>query len=567
MHTQDESINLKNEVLRFYNYYLNVSINVTLNYIHMSLTTITHETTIIPILQVDKSFVDKNITVQGWVNSIRRGKNTGFIDLIDSPNTNESILQCVIPKELLETFGTVFHKSFICMSGTISLLPAKAKTIKGIEFKITALLHNSNSKSDYDSIAPEGSYNHNNHTLYLRHKHRRNFILLTDLVLRALNETAHTLGMIKITPPLYGSVKCEGGSELYETDHFGTKAYLTQSSQMYLEAALPAVLMGTYCDSPSFRKEKSRTKRHLTQFTHWECEVFGIYTLDMFLDFLKKFINTFFTQLFALDNLHIIESLNRTDFIKNIINKEIKILEHSSAIELLNTSGITKTDGTQFGPYDDIPEAQERKLIDTIGSIVFLTKFPTMTKAFYTATDPTDKTRALAVDVEFPLVGEIFGCSLRESSSSVLRKKLELFTLRDVSDEILDVVIIDDEIIKKFSCDTKDNYKTKVATLIHEQDNQKLKEVLFELIQILSSSDANSVLVSKFLDSIKNIPYNEYKWYFDLRDYGFSMTGGFGLGVERLVTWLSGGEIIENEHNYSIHSVTTFPRTVDKLTP
>jgi asparaginyl-tRNA synthetase len=514
---------------------------------------------ITPLVSVDNTLINQSVTVHGWVNSIRKGKQATFIDIMDNPDKNNSLLQCVASGSHKDAFDLVYHKSFICVTGTIVATPPKAKTIKGIEMQITNLVHNSMSKSDYDSIAPRGSYNHANHCLYLRHTERCNFILLTDLVLNALSDTARSMNMIKITPPLYGSVKCEGGSELYETDHFGTKAYLTQSSQMYLEATLPAVLTGTYCDVPSFRREKSRTKRHLTQFTHWECEVFGMYTLDMFLNFLRNFINTFFTKLFELDKFNVLNELGRVEFIKSIISKEITVLEHSSAINLLNETGVTKADGSKFEPYDDIPEAQERKLIDSIGTIVFLTKFPTMTKAFYTATDPQDKTRALAVDVEFPLVGEILGCSLRESSSSTLRQKLNLFTLRDVSDNIFTVMT-------ELGLNNKE-IETKIALLIHEQDDVKLKEYLLELIDLIKTQPATESTITSLLEQINNIPYDDYKWYFDLRDYGMAKTGGFGLGVERLVTWLSGGEIIDGTHNYSIHSVTTFPRTVDRLTP
>jgi len=522
---------------------------------------------ITPIPSINKSLIGNTITVHGWVENIRKGKVNTFIDLVDGPNksivninnshiSSDNFLQCIVSgnNSLLSDFETVYRSSFISLTGIISELPPRAKTSKGVELKVTQLLHNSKSRHDYDSIVPLNSYNHDNHILYLRHNKRRNFILLTDLVLRALNKTASNMNMVKITPPLYGSVKCEGGSELYETDHFGTPAYLTQSSQMYLEAALPATLTGTYCDSPSFRKEKSRTKRHLTQFTHWECEMFGFYNFNMFLDFLKTFLNSFFANLFKLDKFKVLEVLQREEFIKEIISKDIKILKHEEAIQILNESKITKESGKTFEPYDDIPESQERKLIDNIGSIVFLTHFPTMTKAFYTATDPSDKTRALAIDVEFPFVGEILGCSLREPSSDVIKKKLELFTLRDLSDEIL-------KKINNSEVNTE-SIRMEVDKIIHLQDNDLLKVKLSELLDSIHDSDKE-----KFKEKINNIPYSDYKWYCDLRDYGFAMTGGFGLGVERLVTWLSGGEIIDGMHNYSIHSVTTFPRTVDKLTP
>ncbi|ARF10244.1 asparaginyl-tRNA synthetase [Hokovirus HKV1] len=514
------------------------------------------------ISDITKQDAEKIIQVQGWIEKLRKGKNTYFIDLIDSFDTS-NYLQCIVPKDLIPSFEQVNRTAFIKIEGQIKELPAKYKTNKGVELHITKLLHHSHSKSDFDSLVPENSYSIKYHTLCLRHKNI--YVLLTDLVLKSLQITSMKMDLVEVNAPLYGGTKCEGGSELYEMDHFGQTAYLTQSSQMYLEAIVPVVKKGVYCDLPSFRKEKSRTKRHLTQFRHFELEMFGFYTFDDFLQYLTVFIKTFFETLFDLDKDNILKKLNRIDFIKEIINKEFLFLRHEEAINMLNEQGITKSDGTKFDKYDDIPEAQERKLIDQLNRIVFLTHFPIMTKAFYTATDPQDKTRALAVDIEFPHVGEIFGCSLREQKRDRLEEKFKLFTLRDYATQLIDHLI-------EYNLDT-----SLLTKFIFEQDCQSLKDEIIKNINILKEikknlvKDLNKQELVKDLEfdipDLDKIPYQDYEWYFQLRDYGFSNTGGFGLGVERLVTWLSGGDIIDGEHNYSIHSVTTFPRTVDKLYP
>jgi aspartyl/asparaginyl-tRNA synthetase len=277
--------------------------------------------------------------------------------------------------------------------------------------------------------------------------------------------------------------------------------------------------------------------------------------MDQFIEFVSNFLKTFFTNLFKLDVDKIIDKLGRGDFIKNIINKEFKVLKHADAIDMLNAAAITKADSTAFSSHDDIPEAQERKLIDDIGSVVMLSHFPIMTKAFYTAADNADKTRALAVDVEFPNVGEIMGCSLRETRREVLEAKLELFTLRDICDDIINVA-------SEHNLDT-----VKINKYIFEQDTASLKQEMLGTIDSIKLVDNSGYSWDGIIDQINNIPYNDYEWYFKLRDYGFGMTGGFGLGVERMVTWLSGGEKVDGEYNYSIHSVSTFPRTVDRICP
>lgn len=517
------------------------------------------------IKKISSLTIGTECQIQGWVHRIRRGKITYFIDLIDDIDETK-VLQCIVSKELINDFNNVNKMAFLLIEGKVNALPSKYVTSLGFEFCVSKLLHHSPSKSDFDSIVPINSYNIAYHTLYLRHEQKILFTMLTELVLRSLAATASQLNLIEINPPLYGGIKCEGGAEVYETNHFGKTAYFTQSSQMYLEAMIPVVKRGVYCDVPSFRREKSRTKRHLTQFRHWECEMLGFYSMDEFITFLINFVKTFFDNLFKLDFDKILEKLNRVDFVNNMIRKEFKVLRHNEAISILNAKNITKSNGEAFDMHDDIPEAQERKLIDEIDHITLLTHPPIMTKAFYTATDPIDKSRALAVDIEFPQVGEIMGCSLREQSRKKLEEKLELFTLRDLCDEIIDVS-------KKYNLDNNLN------DLIGKQNCIGLKKemlVTIEKIKIVEKnivSDENEnhnynyIDWDKIINNIENIPYDAYEWYFQLRDYGFSMTGGFGIGVERLVTWLSGGEKIDNEYNYSIHSVTTFPRTVDHIIP
>lgn len=507
------------------------------------------------------------IIIQGQVMKIRKSKNVIFIELQDGTN-NDSMIQCVVPKTLCPVFDSVNRLAFILISGTVKELPPHYKSYKPFEFHILSLLEHGPSNSNYDSLAPIGnslSNNANLHNLYLRHRHKELLILLTDLVLKTATQTAYTFDMVKITPPQFCSVKCEGGSELYELDHFGKTAYLTQSSQMYLESVVPAVKCGTFCDVPSFRKEKSRTKRHLNQFVHWECEMPGFYNFKMFTDFLEEFIKRFFDILLTTDIKGIIDSLGRREFIEGMIKKDITYLKHIDAINMLRDRDIKNKSGFIFKDFDDIPEAQERQLIDEIGTITFLTHFPTMTKAFYTKTDPTDKDHVLAVDIEFPFVGEIIGSSLRECKRSELERKLQLFTLRDLCDELTNL-----DVEGKFNT-------SNLLPLILNQDTHTLLQMMASIISGMRESFANEseelqvinkvTTLNKIEESMGNMPYSDYEWYFQLRDYGPMFTGGFGLGIERLVTWISGGEVIDGQHNYSIHSVTTFPRTVDKCYP
>lgn len=496
--------------------------------------------------------VEKTVTIKGTVRSFRPGKKISFMEIYDGP-FQKDIIQC------FTKIDTRFEKqAYVIVQGIIRKLPESKKSVKPVEIEITHILHHSTSSPDLDTRIQEGcgtkvarQLTH----LHLRHEQPMLHIMLHDLVTRSLDKTAYKLGLIHIDAPSFGSVKCEGGSDVFEMDYFGKKVYFTQSSQMYIEVATAALKRGTFCSQYSYRAEKSRTKRHLTQFKHFEVEMPGFTTFEEFLAFLEKFIRILFETIVEEDRDHLLETLGRSEFVQTYLAKPFTILSHEQAIEMLRQQDIKKSDGTDFGPYDDIPEAAERKLIDQIDTITFLTKFPAMTKAFYALSDPQDKTRALAADIEFPFVGEIIGSSLREWSYDELRRKLQLFTLRDVSDEIM-------EFMEKH-LGTEPSLAVRQASImqyIMDQDIAKLEAILLDTVSLLAPFPFHEEACQSFMRQITDIPYHKYDWYMDLRKYGSLMTGGFGLGVERLVTWLAGG-------SYDILDSTTFIRTCDISAP
>lgn len=507
------------------------------------------------IASLDQSFIGQTITLKGCVGDFRSGKSMCFIDLYDGPMTQDKI-QCFGKTVVIKKLGEIYKQAYIQVQGKVKELPEEKRSFKCIELEITDILHHSPSHPDLIERIQEGCGTRIARELphlHARHKDPMLFVKLHDLVTRSLGLTAQAMGLVHIDAPSFGSVKCEGGSDVFEMDYFSKQVYFTQSSQMYLEYVTGAIKQGTWCSQYSYRAEKSRTKRHLTQFKHFEVEVPGFVgesAFDDFIEFLKTFIKTLFTILEKEDTDKVLEALGRKEFVKSYVEKEFVILSHEDAIKMLVSLDYKKADGTSFKSHDDIPEAAERMLIDKIDSIVLLTKFPAMTKAFYAKSDPSDKTRALAVDVEFPFVGEIIGSSLRESSFDDLHTKLKLFTLRDTSDEVFEhlekVYPLDHTIASK---------KDLVAKLIDCQDAEFLESTLLEIIK-----DFDTISKEKFGKKILEIPYKDYDWYMDLRKYGFQMTGGFGLGCERLVTWLAGG-------SYDILDSTTFIRTCDIASP
>lgn len=185
---------------------------------------------------------------------------------------------------------------------------------------------------------------------------------------------------------------------------------MTQSSQLYLETAIPA-LGDVFCIAPSFRAEQSRTRRHLSEYTHIEGEMPFIQFEDLLQCIEDLICNTL--EILMADPLikECVLSLN-PEFC--IPKRPFKRMRYSEALEWLSANGIVKdSDDSPYVFGDDIPEKPERFMTDTIGEVILLTHFPRNLKAFYMARDQEDESLTESVDVLMPGVGEILGGSMR----------------------------------------------------------------------------------------------------------------------------------------------------------
>jgi asparaginyl-tRNA synthetase len=374
------------------------------------------------------------IKITGWVKAIRSGKKNTFIELrLTSP---DKTLQCVVSSNTFPSELTV--ESYVTMCGTLTTLPPKAKSRLPFEMQINGeIIIHSRADPDYQSICPPHSSQQTQ--MLMRHLWVRtpNMVLLTKcrtgLIKSIRRYFDYYENILEVIPPSFTSVECEGGATLFSLKHPGTSTdkpmnvYLTQSSQFALEYMVPAVGTGVYCIAPSFRAENSHTRRHLTEFLHAEAEWPQILKFSDHLNHLTKFLTTV-VELFAIENKYEIAQLGLTEHVQQQLQlcREAIELTHTEAIKKCNELGIYKNPETQelFGERDDIPEAQERQLIDKIGKVVLLTKFPREFKSFYMALDPEDLSRVLGCDVEVPGVGEIIGSGVRESDPERLQARL-----------------------------------------------------------------------------------------------------------------------------------------------
>ncbi|KAI5185377.1 asparaginyl-tRNA synthetase [Nematocida homosporus] len=247
--------------------------------------------------------------------------------------------------------------------------------------------------------------------LLIREPERAAVLLARAELLKIIREYYNQSEYVEITPPTLVQTQVEGGSTLFELDYFNEPAFLTQSSQLYLETVVP-VFDKSYCIASSYRAEKSSTRRHLSEYTHIEAELAWI-EFDQLLDSIEELLISIISG-FNIRCLPIIKRFGLEAKVFPVPDKGFPRVTHREAIDILRASGkFMKDDGSQYTYDDDIPDLPERYICQHVGQgkPVFMTHFPAHLKSFYMAKDADGTT--LSCDLLFPEVGEIVGGSMR----------------------------------------------------------------------------------------------------------------------------------------------------------
>ncbi len=357
----------------------------------------------------------KNVEIRGWLYNKRSSGKLHFLQIRDGSGT----IQCVVyqgdvSQDDFETCGKIQQESSIIVYGEVK--PDDRSDI-GFEIGVTTvkLIHES---SNYP-ITPKDhgvSFLLDKRHLWLRSSRPHAILKIRDEISRACRDFMHKNEFTLIDAPIFTPAACEGTSTLFETDYFDQKAYLTQSGQLYMEAAAMA-FGNVYCFGPTFRAEKSKTRRHLTEFWMIEPEM-AYCDLQQDMVIAEQLVYYVIRQVLS----------NRSDELK-ILGRDISKLEkitlpfprlsYDEAIKKLQELGSDIQWGSDLGGED------ETILTKEFDTPILVHRYPKEVKAFYMKGDPDDERCALCVDMLAPEgYGEIIGGGQREDNYTILEKKI-----------------------------------------------------------------------------------------------------------------------------------------------
>jgi asparaginyl-tRNA synthetase len=415
------------------------------------------------------------VRVSGWLYNARSSGKLRFLVVRDG----SGYLQAVVfkpqaPEQLWADAERLTQESSLRVTGRVKADP---RAPGGVELQVEGL--------EIVQLCPEypitpkehgPDFLLNHRHLWLRSKRQHAIMRVRDELTFGIRDFLHSRNYVNIDSPILTPAAAEGTATLFETDYFGEKAYLSQSGQLYLEPAA-AAHGKVYCFGPTFRAEKSKTRRHLTEFWMVEPEVAWM-RFDALLDLAEEFVSELVAR--VLDRCK--EDLERLE--RDVAKLEPATLrpypriDYGDAVVKLQGKGFE----VKFG--DDFGGDEETALADESGRPIMITRYPAAIKAFYMEPDPGDPARALAVDMIAPDgYGEIIGGSERIGS--------------------------------------------------YEKLEERIRE--------------------------HGLPRQAYEWYLDVRRYGGFPHSGFGMGIERVVTWLCGLA--------HLREAIPYPRMLNRLYP
>ena len=360
--------------------------------------------------------VGETVTIQGWLYNRRSSGKIHFLQVRDGSGIAQGIaLRKSFSEDEFQIMGALPYETSVEVDGEVR---ADDRAPGGFELQVTRLRVVTASEEYPISKKEHGpdfllSHRH----LWLRSRKQVALMRIRDEVIRAIRDFFHDEGFVCIDAPVFTPNACEGTTTLFEVDYFeDEKAYLTQSGQLYMEAAAMA-LGKVYCFGPVFRAEKSKTRRHLTEFWMVEPEM-AFADLDDCMELAESLLCAIVDRVLS-HRLADLEALERDVERLGKVRRPFPRMSYDEAVELLTDSGHSFEWGGDFGAPD------ETFLGNQIDCPLMVHHYPKEVKAFYMKGDPTDDRLALGVDVLAPEgFGEIIGGGQREDDLGVLQRKI-----------------------------------------------------------------------------------------------------------------------------------------------
>jgi asparaginyl-tRNA synthetase len=422
-----------------------------------------------------KAHVGEDVTFQGWLQSKRSSGKILFLQIRDGTGVIQAVLSESDSAELFAIGDRLPRETSIIASG---VLREDKRAPTGCELHLTNLhvVHEPTEPFPIELTEHTPGFLMDHRHLWIRTGRQVPVLRIRDATFRAFREFFRQRGFVATEAPILTGASVEGTTTLFELDYFDDKAYLSQSGQLYLEATAMA-LGKVYWIGPAFRAEKSKTRKHVTEF--WIAEAEMAYVAhDGNLE-LQEDLVRFIVESVVDERKPELEQLKRDpDLLLDEVRKPFPRIDYAEAVVLLQEKGHDVSFGDDFGA----PE--EASLGEQFGQPVFIERFPWRMKPFYMKRDPLDPDRVLAADLIAPEgYGEIIGGSQR--------------------------------------VDTEDELVSQLAEF--------------------------------------GLPVGPYQWYIDLRRYGSVPHSGFGMGLARVVAWISGVT--------HIREVIPFARQINRLYP
>jgi asparaginyl-tRNA synthetase len=381
--------------------------------------------------------IGDEVTLKGWLYNTRSSGKLVFLQLRDGTG----IVQCVVFKgnseEVFEKAKALGQESSLIVTGTAK---ADERSSIGVEVDVKDIevLQNVH---DYPITPKEHGteFLMDHRHLWIRSKKQHAVLKVRHTVIKAVRDYFDSNGFVLADTPIFTPAACEGTTTLFEVDYFGDdKAYLTQSGQLYNEATA-AAFGKSYAFGPTFRAEKSKTRRHLTEFWMVEPEV-AYATYEDMMDLGEGMIVFIVARVLA-DRQEELKTLERDISKLEAITAPFPRVHYDDAVKMLQEGHAKGELENNFEWGGDFGSPDETYLSSQFGKPVFVHHFPTAIKGFYFEVDKDRPETALGIDLLAPEgYGEIIGGGERAASLEYLEKQIEVHNLpRESFDWYLDL--------------------------------------------------------------------------------------------------------------------------------